>query len=191
MARVVCDIDDVLFPCVDEIRRFLIDCLGYGVETLPDPVTWDLHTHWGIPSNELWSIVGRGVDNGYIFNDAAPYPGVCEGMRDLKDEGHTIHLVTARCAGRPGEAQAQTSQWLDDYGLPYDSLTFSTDKTVISSDYALDDKIENYTALSEWVTTRAFLMDQPWNRSESVTHRVQSFTEFVKAVQKEEELYYL
>lgn len=186
MARVVLDIDDVIFPCVDQIRRYLINNLAYSEEDLIDPVTWDLHTHWKIPSRYLWEAIGRAVDLGYIFSEADPYPGVEDGMKNLKEEGHSIHLVTARCAGRPGEAEAQTAAWLRDWNLPYDSLTFSLDKTVIASDYALDDKIENFEALSGWVTDQAFLMDQPWNRSHETKNRVHNFTEFVEAVREEE-----
>lgn len=189
MARVVCDIDDVLYPCVEEIRQYLGTHVGYNIEDLVDPPTWDLHEHWGIGSAELWEIVGRGVNCGYIFSESAPYPGVEEGMRALKEDGHSIHLVTARCAGRPGEAEAQTAAWLNDWNLPYDSLTFSADKTVIASDYALDDKIENFEALSGWVTDQAFLMDQPWNRGHVTKNRVHNFTEFVEAVRERENLW--
>ena len=72
-----------------------------------------------------------------------------------------IIIVTAR---RP-YSRPQTLQWLRDYGIPFDALYHTEEKTGIpeSMTLAIDDHplhIHAYHALG----VRVFVMDQPWNR---------------------------
>lgn len=180
MSKVMFDIDDVLYPCVQEIREYLIT-RGHSRQSLEITNGWDLHEQWGIPFDDLWLKINQGVADGVIFLKGEPFAGTKDAMDELKEDGHTIHLVTARNAGPSGLAEKHTVEWLTHYDLPYDSLTFSSDKTIVHAAYALDDRVENVEALN--VNSLAFLMDQPWNQ-ESCEARVYTIQEFVKEVQK-------
>lgn len=182
MARILFDIDDVLYPCVDTIRDYLVSDYEYTLDELPTPSTWDIHKHWGMSHEKLWNLVSQGVNEGHIFAVGKPIPGSAEAVRSLKDEGHKIHLVTARVGGDRGLSERWTVEWLNDNNIPYDSLTFSQDKTIIPVDFALDDRAENFTALN--LHCRAFLMDQPWNQHVRTDYRVHDAQQFVFEVHR-------
>lgn len=184
MSRIMLDVDDVLFPCVASIRRYFIDELGYSPEQLPAPTTWEIHTHWGLDRAVLWNLVTDGANEG-LFCKSPPFPGTRAAMQALKTDGHTLHLVTARIAGDIGVAERSTVEWLRINRLPFDSLTFAKDKTIVAVDYALDDKVENCEALAD--SCRPWVMDQPWNRHNTTLRRVHSLSEFVKEIRKWEQ----
>jgi len=70
--------------------------------------------------------------DGQTYADVIPLPGATEKLRQLKHEGHTIIVYTARnmrsAHGNIGVATANvgkmTLEWLDRYGIPYDEVVF-------------------------------------------------------------------
>lgn len=178
--KVVIDIDDVLYPCVDTIRQYLIEAHGYSPDQLGKVDSWDLHDCWAIDHTELWDLVNVGIDAGYVFFYGEPYADVVTSLDKLQSAGHTIHLVTARVSQTPGSAEYYTTDWLKHWKIPYNSLTFSADKTVVKADFALDDKEENASALRD-NGVKTFIMDQPWNVNADFP-RVFSVSEFVEEV---------
>ncbi|WP_127531391.1 HAD hydrolase family protein [Paenibacillus kobensis] len=69
---------------------------------------------------------------GQSYADVVPLDGAIEALYQLKSEGHTIIIHTARnmrtTAGNVGKVIANvgmlTHQWLNHYAVPYDELIF-------------------------------------------------------------------
>lgn len=81
------------------------------------------------------------------------------------------------------EAPAQTAQWALEVGFPFTALIASKDKTVLGTDYFIEDSVENYWALRA-VGTECFLMARPWNTGSNVPaeHVVSSIDEYVDKI---------
>lgn len=161
--RIGVDLDGVCHNFEHGVREYLIDHHGYDAQDLPDPTEWHFHKAWGITREHFESICNDGVDAGYVFLKGVPYAGTVEGLWRLREAGHSIHIVTARFFGRPGNAQRNTMRWLTQHDVPFDTITFARDKTVVRTDYMIEDNIPNFDALQA-AGTHAVLMDRPWNQ---------------------------
>ncbi len=180
MADITLDLDDCVYPCVQTIKQYLVDKRGYHHGDLITPHTWDLHEHWRLGYDELWTMIREGVQEGYIFTQGLPLSGSKYAIDELRKDGHKINFVTARVGrGKVGMAK----RWLKAHKIKYDSLTFSEDKTVVPADFSLDDRAENFVHLFHH--SHAFLMDQPWNRYDFTSRRVYSMTDFLWRVREE------
>jgi hypothetical protein len=159
--RVGFDVDGVLYNWHASLRQFL----GFDLDRAPDPTAWHFHEQWGVTKEELGRAAMDGVDAGVVLTWGVPLPGAKETMDRIKALGHTIHIVTDRSAGEPGNAQAATIKWLHAHDLPYDTVTFARDKTIANVDMFIDDKLDNYDAL-QMAGTLVYLLDRPWNQQE-------------------------
>lgn len=153
----------------------------------PESETWSFYEDWGLDVKEFIDIVNQGVDDGIIFCGPCR-PGTKEAFRLLREAGHTLHIVTDRRSGTGDNAKENTYAWLNEHDLPYDTLTFSADKTVVKTDYFIEDKLENYDAL-EAAGVRAYLVDRPWNHDDSKERRrVDGILHFAQTVIERERL---
>ena len=144
---------------------------------------YHFYRKWGISDDEFPQICHDGVNAGIIFMHGEPFPGARSCMRQLKASGHRLHIITDRAFGEENFSEDLTRQWLDLYDIPYDTLTFSADKTCVRTDFMLDDKIENYDDL-EAVGCTPYLYDRPWNQdTDCKRRRVFSFRQFVDVVE--------
>ncbi len=57
----------------------------------------------------------------HLLRDMPPRPGSIETLRELKAQGHTVHLITARRQG----FRDLTEDWLERHRVPYDTLTMN------------------------------------------------------------------
>ena len=167
--RIGLDLDGCLYNFEDSVRQYLAGH-GYPRELMPDPERWSFHEDWGLTLEAFKTTCNRGVNDGVIFNYGRPYDGVTESVQRIRDAGHTIHVITARFYGEPGVAQMLTVSWLARYSIPFDTITFSHDKTVVPTDFMIEDNIRNYDALEE-AGTCAVLMDRAWNRGTPEDYR--------------------
>lgn len=155
MARVGFDLDNVIYPFVEEFCSY--------VDVDPKTVTqWRFYkdfdwTEERFDEELAWWHDDGGLRCGY------PIGGVesRQAMQELGDAGHEIFIVTAR---NPS-TEEDTRYWLSTFHIPYHHLVFEKDKTAVDVDYMLDDKWENFDALVRKPGVFAFLMDQPWNRA--------------------------
>lgn len=178
------DIDGVMYDFGASLKMYMA-LEGYSVFDFPDPTSWTFYRNWGLSDEHFREVTSRGVDEHCIFMDGDPTPGTKEALERLRADGHRIHLITDRSAfGSPGEAQYNTAKWLATHHIPYDSLTFSADKTVVKTDLMIDDKLENYYALDA-TGCMPYLYDQPWNRDtgDEDPRRVSSLEAFVDCVE--------
>lgn len=158
--RIGLDCDGVLFNFENSLRAYLRH-RGYD-HPMPDPQRWYFHDDWGLTLDEFKEACNEGVNEGFVFSYGVPYEGAVEAVHRIKDAGHSVHVITARSYGNPGVAQHATAHWLAKWNIPYDTLTFSRDKTVVPTDFMAEDNCFNYDVLDE-ASCYSFLIDRPWN----------------------------
>ena len=179
--RIGFDCDGVFYNWHASLRQYL----GLDMDRAPDPTEWYFEKQWGITKEELGRAAMEGVDAGVVLTWGEPLPGSRETLERVKALGHTVHIVTDRSAGSPGNAQAATVRWFHEYQLPYDSITFARDKTVANVDMFIDDRIENYDAM-HMAGVRVFLLDRPWNQQKDEwpyrrrVHSLEEYGDFVE-----------
>ena len=178
--RLGIDLDGVVFPFAENFRNY---CWQVGA-FIPENATidkWDFFLDWGMSVQEFVRLCNEGVDEGYIFMREDPYPDAVETLRELMDEGHTVHIITHRMFGNNNKSMCNTALWLAEHDVPFTSVTFAEDKTFAQMDVLLDDRVENYWA-SVNAGIPALLFDRPWNEHDKDASRVFGWQEFAKWV---------
>lgn len=178
--KVGVDLDGVCYDFAGSLRAYL-DTLGGLPHGYPEPTRWEFYEDWGFDLQGFLSLCHDGVDAGVIFSYGEPYPNTAEAFAWIKAAGHSIHIVTDRSFGANGASEAATRAWLDCHGLPFDSLTFSPDKTIVRLDVMVDDKPENYAALTA-AGVDAWLLTRPWNKHVEGAQRVLDLLHFAEVI---------
>lgn len=182
MARVGVDLDGVCYNFAASVREYLCNVAqSHNLTACPEPVRWEFYEDWGLDLAAFLETCHAGVDSRTIFTHGDPYPNTHEAFRWIKAAGHSIHIVTDRAFGSGGAAEAATRAWLDRHDLPFDSLTFSADKTVVHLDHMVDDKPENYHALTE-AGVDAHLLTRAWNQHVEGAKRVLDLLHFAEVI---------
>lgn len=190
--RVGFDLDGVLYNFGDSVRRYLeFTGQGHIWKSGPTPKAyWDFYKDWGWTGKQFVEFCNEGADAGFIFTGPAR-PGAAEAVNAIRDMGHSIHIVTDRSFGScPSVSHSNTSQWLKEHGIPYDSLTFTADKTIVNVDTMIEDKLENYDAL-EKAGVRTYLINRAWNENPYPSiaasdgrRRIDELAEYVQAIEE-------
>lgn len=170
------DLDGVCYDFGSAFRKFLVTVHGFDPITLPTPTTWDFFSEqWGISDSQFFKYYAEGVDTGHILWEGRPHPGCVEVIGKLRQDGHSINIVTHRTVGK--EAVRATMHWLQSNKISYDSITFAADKTIVKNNIFIEDNVENFVAL-ENAGVRSVLMDQAWNTYFKTQYRVFDWDEF-------------
>lgn len=181
--RVGVDLDGVVSGFSEPNGGFVHYLNSLGHTQTPPPQTWEFWTEWGLSFEEFKEHFANGVEAGIIFHCDPLLPGARQGINSLKRAGHTIHIVTDRQFPRAPEL---TMGWLTRHGIPYDSITFSRDKTIVDVDAYIDDRVENVRDVRAVVPPLTkdlvVLRDRPWNRYDDKLPRVTSWRQFVRLV---------
>jgi len=181
------DLDGCVYDFVSAIRKEIF--LNHPhLDPSSEAKSWTFYEQWGLSTDEFLGIYSEGVKSQRVLWQGKPIAGSIEGWHQLADAGHRIHIITdRRPPGAEREAQEATLAWLAQHNLPYDSLTFSPDKTLIRAlshhpekVVFVDDKRENHDALTS-AGIHSFLMDRPWNQS-VLGERVNSLTHYAEKV---------
>jgi len=172
------DVDDVLFPWYERAHRL---CVAAGITNGINPTTWSPHEEYGCTLQDWLDVMESGTLDGTLYS-GQPYPGAIEALHRLRDAGHSIHLVTARGFFVLGHMiRQQTIDWLADWNVPHDTLTFAKDKTIVRTDVFVDDSARNVAALvAAGVPT--WMVNQPHNAHAVHDLRVNHVSEFVDAI---------
>jgi FMN phosphatase YigB (HAD superfamily) len=195
---VMIDIDDVIFPTMMAIHELARE-KGYHNGDV-DP-TWTGWQTYNIPEQAYWDLWSDfALANGYL--ETPPIEEAVEELRRLYFEGHRVHLVTARgFMAHATDIRAWTQTWIEEFAIPWHSLTFARDKVAaqwplaerfqggLSSrevffDYALDDSPRNVKGLRR-AGVAAYLLDHVHNKSHIYDQRVATVGEFVDMILEE------
>lgn len=182
--RVGFDCDGIMYDFADSVRYYLVNFEHYDPARCTAPRRWEFYEDWGLSTEQFIDVCHRGVDAGVIFTYGAPEADAREAMMMVKDAGHTVHIVTDASFGSPGAAAHARIGWLRRYGLPFDSITFASDKRIANVATMLDDKLQNYEQLTD-AGVWAFLRTRPWNMERPGTPpkvRVNSMLEYARLV---------
>lgn len=177
--RVGFDLDGVLYDFGGSVRRYL-DYIGrpYGFKGgEPEPHTWNFFKYWKMDTTEFVQICNDGVDAGFIFHGPVRQ-GAVAAMRAVKEMGHDIVIITDRQFGsRPEKSHSATRMWLEFHEFPYDELVFSANKTIVQTDCFVEDKLENYDAITA-AGTPCFLITRPWNARKDKRVRIDDISDY-------------
>lgn len=180
------DWDDVVMPWYDKAVEV---CREAGICPADlTPTTWSMHEEMGCTLDEWIDALDVATESGVLY-DTVPMEGAVEAMRKLYFEGHYIHIVTARGTFHGNrwndKIQALTKAQIEEFAVPHHSVTFTRDKTIVPTDYFIDDNLRNYQALRA-AGVQAFLLNRPWNEGEEHnvpwSHRVGRVSEFADIV---------
>jgi len=174
------DMDGVVYPFMSAFKKYCIDVLKET--TFSEPTKWEFYKDWGISEDTFKTMLMTAPISHRLFASESPMDGTAIGWAALREEGVTIHVITAR----PTTAWSQTADWLHDHGLIPDHLHFTHDKTIIThvaKEYsaAIDDHLLYHQQL-EQAGAFAVLRDHPWNRQHDVNFRVSSLLDFARLV---------
>lgn len=182
--RIGFDIDGVLHDFAHGFFNFLYMCTcgcNYDFHSMyehnmrfgSEVPHWYFYRDFGMTDEDFVKHCHMGVDAGIVFSGNTR-PGASLATREVKNMGHTIHLITDRPFGN---ARMVTQDWAREHDIHYDTLTFSADKTCFPTDMFVEDKIENYDALDA-VGTEVYLINRPWNLQQDNRRRLNSVTEY-------------
>ena len=175
------DLDGVVYNFVDALREYLVQQRGFPRYELGESTSWNFFKdNWGMDTQTFLSLFRDGVQSGHIFVTGEPEPGSIEALTTLREAGHSIHICTYRTIGP--RAIPSTVAWLDIHGVPYDTITFAEDKTIIKADAFVEDKVENFEAL-EGVGTRSIIFDQKWNAHLDTEWRARNWKQVQRMVE--------
>lgn len=161
MAKLGIDLDGVCYDFPTAFRDYVLE--SCPDRSLPDPLladTWDFFLDWGFSRSEFNELCKQGVDSRKIFREGRPYEDCVDVLQRLH-ANHTIHIITHRMIGE--FSIHNTVDWLREWEIPFDALTFAEDKSVVKVDLLLDDYEVNWR--SSWDNgVPCVVMDRPWNR---------------------------
>jgi 5'(3')-deoxyribonucleotidase len=177
--RIMIDLDGCLYNWVESLRQ---EVFLNAIRDMPEPTKWEFWDEWGLTYEEFKAVFTLGVNAGRIFARGEPAQGGVVVLQSLRQDGHTIHIVSNRSIG--SRSLTNTAGWIREWGVPYDTFTLAADKTIIKTDIAIDDCTDNLIALRK-AGTRAICFDHPWNQDWN-GERVSTWMEFYKLVKDAE-----
>lgn len=138
---------------------------------------------WGIPDYKTFhDLCINAAEDGCLYASGPPFPGFVSMMRSLNDDGHRLHIVTARTLDADSLIARATRSWLGEWVVPHRSLLFAKDKTQHRTDFFIEDSTFNYASLSESGMTVPYLISRPWNASFDASNRINDLATFVSEV---------
>lgn len=186
------DIDEVVFPLINSIHDIAHEQgLHDGTQ---GPNNWEGWVQYGCSQRDYWKLWEVFMErDGYMTTP--PIEGAVPALRFLHWEGHRIHLVTARgfFPGSGPMIRAWTPQWIEEFAVPHESLTFSQNKAQtmvdlgVHFDFAVDDSPKNWHILDN-AGVNVFLQDHGHNLAYPdipAERRVPNLWEWAYRIEKE------
>lgn len=186
MARVGVDIDGVLYPFDEELKKALLrNGKRFYEHELPPPTKWEFYDEWNMTRECFVDYCNEYTNTGQLFRHGDPYPGAVAQVRRLAEAGHHVILITNRNFGDAGVVRGATQVWLHNHKVPYFELHFVKDKTEIEVDYHIDDNVDNHIAMRR-AGVRSFLLNQKWNADTYCVYRTRSLEKYVDHILERE-----
>jgi len=182
--RIGFDVDGVIYRFTKAYHLWLNENKGMSLDVDAEAQTWDWFLEWETPE-EFKKNLHQSVDSGQMYWTGELYePQIGQNLRELRDAGHTIHIVTARLFGVEKCPEEATKHFFEVSDLIYDTLTVSKDKTSVKTDLFLEDNVANYDAL-EAAGVTSYLVNRPYNLENDDRRRVDTVDEFTGLILEE------
>jgi uncharacterized HAD superfamily protein len=109
-----------------------------------------------------------------FFFDMEPYEHNIEALRQMTEDGHEIHFVTAR--PESDSMFEATVSWFDTNGVPtFDSFTFHHNKALVAMHLGLEGAIEDFSSNANdlaAILSKVYLVNQPYNLKDELQFNV-------------------
>ena len=173
------DLDGVVFdfhkPFVDEINR------RYGKNLRVEDWTDYNFTNSGLTIEELWQLV-ESVSKSGGFCDLDLIEGAVENLEEIS-KNNSIHVITHRLYRAKQDAVAL----LEDYNVPYDSISFTGEKDrtgkILELDLAIDDT-PKMCLKYQGAGIHPLLFHQPWNKYFEFPCKVKNWYEAAETIER-------
>lgn len=162
------DVDGVLRNIHQELYDKFISVYPKEREVLLEPKNWTFWEIWKYfdmserEFKKLW--FDKWAHD--IYLNAPEMPMARLGLRKLKASGYHVCIVTAQ----PNFlTKTLTLEWLRRHNMPYDSILFTLDKTIMSPDAVIEDSLLQVHAIIESAARKKakppeiILIARPWN----------------------------
>ena len=143
------DLDGVVADFVRGLKPIAEEWLGVEENSLTDDISygfpeWSLDSCGGYEALHRFAVKERG-----LFRHLPPIDGAPSALRRLSSRGIRIRIITHRLYIQwfHREAIQQTTEWLEQNGVPYWDLCFMRDKAAVGADLYLEDSPANIEAL--------------------------------------------
>lgn len=181
MARIGFDLDGVIYRFTKQYNLWMNLTAGMNLDLELEADSWNWFENWQT-TEQFLACMDAAVDAKHLFWQG----DLCEStipdnLRALRAAGHTIHIVTNRYSGKILSSEEATRHFLHEKEIIYDTLTFSADKTVVSTDYFIEDNINNYLALDHHGVL-SYIVNRPYNEAFSAKRRISTVDEFTKII---------
>ena len=178
------DIDNVISN-FDEVlkKEFLIHDKELRNTGIINPEAYITKGMFDWTDDEIWTFylenIGRITPSLDVIEGASKY------IKKLKQDGHTIYIISGRDNGEYTDSYNMTKNWLEKYDITYDKLFLvdaynSHSKTEICLENNVDIMIDDSKRMCTDIKKhgiRAFIMDTPYNRDTNEFKRVCSWKE--------------
>lgn len=161
------DIDGVLADNIGFFRQYINQ--EYGVEVKKELFN-DYNPYFSQLDKNLLDIINNDI---YENNPESIYymdtvKDSVESLKNLKEKGHTINIVTHR----PKLVEEETINWINNHGFYYDKIVVDSpsDKSKIDCDLMIDDNPEVVIDFSKKKNQDAILFPQLWNINSKLIH---------------------
>lgn len=196
-ATVNVDLDGVLYPWSEQFASYVGAIRGgkgifwwyySGVEKpYPEPTTWNFWPEWDLTEDDFKMLFRNAVRDGVVWGEGKPLPGAQWLMGQLSSNDYLVRIVTTRLTNDHTFASVQrlTSDWLDQYAIPYREIAYIGDggtKADYRADFAIDDSPTNVEEMRA-VGIRAHLLARTWNQSSDLGFVI-TLREFYGAIEK-------
>ena len=131
------------------------------------------------------------------FRTMSAIPGAVEGLKEIREMGYKIVLVTARPYRQHKRVYGDTLHWLKQHGVPYDLLLFKKDKAEAVTEYVfpatpvafVEDRMKHALEVTQ-VGVPVLLLTYEYNQSlpdHPLIDRVQGWTDIVDRIRYADE----
>lgn len=141
---VIVDLDNVVYPWTEMMSEELWRLAGVKVE-MGDYRTWSVWNDWGVPKGLFDWVWEQSIREGVMYATGLPLSGAVDALWEISDMEYHIHIATARLNKfrLHDKAVESTVKWLKRYAIPYRSLSFTEDKSLLSGEAIIDDNPKN------------------------------------------------
>lgn len=172
------DIDDIIFGWYARAHEI---CEAAGITNGVIPTTWAPHEEYGCEHTAWIDALDEATQTGMLY-EGDPLDDAVEQLWRLREQGHYVHLVTARGAWAHSElVMEHTRNWIATHEIPHDSLTFTKHKPDVPCDFFVDDHRRNYEELDA-AGVEVYYITRTWNEDHAGARRVGSLKDFIDIV---------